>query len=174
MTTDPVLTAVCDTGPLIHLAELDCLDALTDFREILVSPTVREEVEHHRPGALAAPSLSGLIVTPARPAISDALAALCRSFALARGEIEALGFMEANPKALFLTDDAAARIVAAQKGYRVHGTIGLLLRSVRKNRRSARDVLLLLEGIPTRSTLHIRPSLLEEILSTAKREFGLS
>ncbi|MBI5016658.1 MAG: hypothetical protein HZB55_14365 [Deltaproteobacteria bacterium] len=82
--------------------------------------------------------------------------------------------MEANPNALFLTDDAAARIVAVQASYRVYGTIGVALRSVRKGRRSAREVLRLIESIPTRSTLHIRPSLLGEILSKTKHEFGLS
>ena len=29
------LTVVCDAGPIIHLDELDCLDLLSDFRQVL-------------------------------------------------------------------------------------------------------------------------------------------
>ena len=41
-------------------------------------------------------------------------------------------YLETNMSAMFLTDDSSARIVAEQKNYRVHGTIGLLIRSIRK------------------------------------------
>ena len=43
---------VCDTGPIIHLDELGCLDLLADFKEILLTVSVVEEIEKHRPVAL--------------------------------------------------------------------------------------------------------------------------
>lgn len=43
---------VCDAGPLIHLDELDCLDLLGDFPEVLVPEAVWREVLKHRPSAL--------------------------------------------------------------------------------------------------------------------------
>jgi hypothetical protein len=50
--------AVLDAGPLIHLAELEALDALKDFSALFVPMAVREEVECHQPGALKHPVLS--------------------------------------------------------------------------------------------------------------------
>lgn len=38
---------VCDTGPIIHLDELGCLDLLADFEKILLSLSVVEEIEKH-------------------------------------------------------------------------------------------------------------------------------
>ena len=46
---------VCDAGPLIHLDELDSLDLLRDFGSVLIPDLVWQEVEHHRPSALAVP-----------------------------------------------------------------------------------------------------------------------
>ena len=43
---------ICDAGPVIHLDELNCLELLCDFQEIILADTVREEVKHHRPEAL--------------------------------------------------------------------------------------------------------------------------
>ena len=47
----------------------------------------------------------------------------------------------------------------------VHGTLGILLRSIRRGQLTAPRVADLLRAIPERSTLHIKPSLLREILA---------
>ncbi|MBI5652277.1 MAG: DUF3368 domain-containing protein [Chloroflexi bacterium] len=79
--------------------------------------------------------------------------------------------MELYPRALFLTDDAAARLAAEQRGYAVHGTIGLLIRAVRRGLRSAPEILSLLRVLPQRSTLHLRSSLLNAILARLENEW---
>jgi predicted nucleic acid-binding protein len=79
--------------------------------------------------------------------------------------------MEVYPNTLFLTDDAAARLAAEQRGYRVHGTIGLLIRSARVGRRKPPEVLALLRAIPHRSTLFVRASLLDGIVARLEREW---
>ena len=58
---------------------------------------------------------------------NETLLTMCRIFSLDAGEIEALALMEQVPQAMFLTDDAAARLVAEQMAYNVHGTIGILI-----------------------------------------------
>jgi predicted nucleic acid-binding protein len=75
---------------------------------------------------------------------------------------------------MLLTDDTAARLAAKELGVAAHGTIGLLIRAVRKNRRDAREIIELLAGIPQRSTLHIRPALLDEIVDDLKRNWNLT
>ena len=42
---------VADAEPLIHLDELDALDVLSDFKEILVPNAVWLEVQQHQPKA---------------------------------------------------------------------------------------------------------------------------
>ncbi len=50
---------------------------------------------------------------------------MCRIFSLDAGETEALAIIEKDPDSMFLTDDASARLVAEQIGFKVHGTLGI-------------------------------------------------
>ena len=81
--------------------------------------------------------------------------------------------MEQRPQAMFLTDDAAARLVAIQMRFNVHGTIGILVRSIRQGQKSPKEVLDILKDIPFKTTLYIRHSLLQEIQHKIKSEFNL-
>jgi predicted nucleic acid-binding protein len=162
--------AVLDAGPLIHLAELDALDSLGDLESLGVVEAVWEEVNHHQPQALRAEGLSLQRVVAPKP--SEELRAMAIALSLDRGEVESLSLMELHPNAWFLTDDAAARLVAEQRGYKVHGTIGLLIRGVRRGLRTPSEMLNLLHALPQRSSLHIRPGLLEAIIQRLEREWG--
>jgi hypothetical protein len=55
----------------------------------------------------------------------------------------------------------------------VHGTIGGLIRSIRRRMRKPDEILHILADIPQISTLHIKPSLLNEIIQIVKNEFSL-
>lgn len=168
--TEPVLSGVvCDAGPVIHLDELGCLDLLADLVPIWLPEAVWAEVERHRPGALVAPFER---VQP--PAASPPeLEAVLRGLSLHEGERQALRLMATDGTLSLLTDDAAARLAAKALGRRVHGTLGILLRSVRRRQRSPEAVLAVLRALPRRSSLHIKPSLLEEILRDAQSAWGL-
>jgi predicted nucleic acid-binding protein len=107
------------------------------------------------------------------PIPSPELHALAQGLALDQGEIESLGLMEQYPNAFFLTDDAAARLVAEQRGYRVHGTIGLLIQSVRGGQRTSGEIIELLRALPQRSTLFIRPNLLQTIVEQLEKEWTI-
>jgi len=109
--------AICDAGPLIHLDELDSLDLLTDFR-VWIPDAVWQEVQRHRPTALQRPRVpfERQVVLGS---VAPALLTLGSALSLDAGETEALCIMARAPQALFLTDDAAARLAAHQLGYRV-------------------------------------------------------
>ncbi|OGT89620.1 MAG: DNA-binding protein [Gammaproteobacteria bacterium RIFOXYA12_FULL_61_12] len=156
------LVVIADAGPLIHLDELAALDLLGDYRQVLVPDAVWREVERHRPEALQ----SSRICLSRQPlqdtaGLADALTAM---YTLHAGEREALALCLAQPKSLLLTDDTAARMAASVSGIDAHGTVGLLIRAVRRRLRSKEEVLRLLADIPRRSTLHIRPSFLADII----------
>jgi len=162
---------VCDTGPIIHLDELGCLDLLCDFKEILLPISVVEEIEKHRPVALTA-KLPFRVLRDQNPA-DERLLAMCRIFALDIGETEALTIMESHPDAIFLTDDASARMVAERMGFKVHGAIGIIVRSIRRKQKSPEEALSILSRIPSRSTLFIKSVLLKEIVLGIKKEFNI-
>lgn len=161
--TEPYPAVVCDAGPLIHLDQLDSLDLLFDFASVLVPDAVWGEVAHHRPRALelGGGHLRRLRTEAAEP---PALTALARSLALGPGECEALHLAVRTPGLVLLTDDAAARLAAEALRITVHGSIGVLLRAVRLGRRTQAQVIDTLEGLGERSSLHIRPALIAEIV----------
>jgi len=163
-----IRVVVCDAGPLIHLDELDAVDLLADFPRVLVPTIVGGEVERHRPGLLARAPASMTIVA-ATTNLSGELAAVTRLFALHRGETEALRIALETKADLLLTDDTAARLAAGALSLRVHGTLGLLLRAVRRGLRTADETATLLESLPDRSTLHVGRALLAEVVAQLDR-----
>ncbi|MCX7419402.1 MAG: DNA-binding protein [Planctomycetia bacterium] len=160
------IVVVCDAGPLIHLDELGCLDLLSDFREVLVPSTVWREVETHRPTALANRQVAWSLVSAKEPR-SVTLRSLVRSLPLHAGELEALQVASERRAQLLLTDDTAARLAAQTMQLPVHGTIGILFRAIRRRQLAGDGVAQLLRSIPSRSTLHIKHSLLEEFIQLA-------
>ncbi len=162
--------AVLDAGPLIHLAELDALDLLQDLEGLFAAESVCEEVARYQPRVFQGGRIQIQRVAALTP--SAELMVLARALALDRGEIDSLSLMERHPTAWFLTDDAAARLAGEQRGYLVHGTIGLLVRSVRRGQRSANDALSLLRTLRERSTLFIRPALLDGIIEMLETEWS--
>ena len=166
----PSSRVICDAGPIIHLDEINCINLLNDFEEIILPPSVEREIALHRPSALTGSSLT-VMRQAERLKIAGKLLTLCQIFSLDAGETEALALMESHPTAIFLTDDAAARFVAEQMRFRVHGTIGILLRSIRRGRKKPEEILQILADLLKKSTLFIKHSLLNEILLQLKQEF---
>ena len=161
--TEALPAVVCDAGPLIHLDELGQLDLLLDFAYVLVPTSVRSEVTRHRPRALTGNGahLRHVVVEGEAP---PPLSALARSLALGPGECEAIHLAIRPPGLILLTDDAAARLAAEALQIRVHGSIGVLVRAVRLGRRTGSQVIATLESLGERSSLHVRPALISEVV----------
>lgn len=172
MARNSPVQVICDAGPIIHLDELNCLDLLADFDPIWVPEAVWCEVTRHRPEALA--RQTARLTRIKLDLVEQAgFSALVRAFSLDAGEQEALALMRQQPEAILLTDDAAARLVAEQMGMRVHGTLGILVRAVRRSLRTPEQVLSILQSLPQNSTLYIRPGLLDAIIARVRQEFAL-
>lgn len=160
---------ICDAGPLIHLDELGCIELLSGFDEILVPDEVWEEVKNNRSQALEYSELKRI---KKHNKISDIrLNTIIKTLSLDRGESAALSLIKDYPGAIFLTDDSAARFAAIQMGIKVHGTIGIIIRSIRQNIHNPQEVISILQNIPNKSTLYIRKSLLDEIIKRIKTKF---
>ena len=156
---------VADAGPLIHLDELDAVDLLADFAHVYVPEAVWNEVAHHRPTALTARFLERV---EAPVPIPD-LQAIGRIYTLHRGELEALSICcSVSPGGRLLTDDTAARLAATALHIPANGTVGLLLRALRRGQRDKSQTLAALEAIPERTSLHLRKALLEQIMNEVR------
>lgn len=167
MNDAPTLLVVCDAGPLIHLDQLDCLDLLADFSRIVVPDVVWREVEHHRPTALDEETIHLERLKP-REESSAELISLHRLLALHAGEVQALQLAQELNADLLLTDDTAARLAAKSLHLSAHGTLGVLLRAIRRRQRTPEEVLNVLNALPVRSTLHVKRELLDEIIKEVK------
>jgi predicted nucleic acid-binding protein len=98
---------------------------------------------------------------------------MCKIFSLDSGEVSALSILSRSPDAVFLTDDAAARLVATKSGYRVHGTIGILVRSIRRDMMKPEQVIDVLQSLSLKSTLYIGSSILDEVIDSINAEHDL-
>jgi predicted nucleic acid-binding protein len=78
-----------------------------------------------------------------------------------------------NKDAILLTDDAAARLAAKSLNIRAYGSIGILLRAIRRKQSSPAGVIKLLEEIPLKTTRFIRKSLLRDIIEEVKGKYNL-
>ena len=154
---------ICDAGPLIHLDELGSLDLLSDFAQVFVPNAVWLEVTKHRPGALENPEISFHRVSP-KGVVPDELNALAQIFTLHAGEWEALRVAIGIPEGILLSDDTAARMAAQNLRIETHGTIGILIRAIRRKQRMKEEVLSVLRSLPELSTLHLKRSLLEQVI----------
>ncbi len=54
-------------------------------------------------------------------------------------------------------------------GIKTHGTIGILVRTIRREQRSKEQILAVLQSLPARSTLHLKRSLLVSVLGQVER-----
>ena len=96
--------------------------------------------------------------------MSNEITRVARLFALHEGELQSLQIAVEQVGALLLNDDAGARLAASHLAIPVHGTIGILLRSIRRNQRTKNQVLDTLRSLPSASTLHLKQAFLDEIV----------
>ena len=162
-TEEPV---VVDAGPLIHLDELDCLDLMDTYASLRIPAVVWGEVLKHRPD-MAAHTVNQCIEA-ATCILSSRLTTLKATLGLDAGEVAALALAQSVSAQVLFTDDAAARHAGEALGLRVHGTIGLVVRSVRTKQRTPRQVIEILESIPSQSTLHIARPILDEAIAAVQ------
>lgn len=162
-TDDGYKVVVCDAGPIIHLDELGCLPLLNDFADILVPNSVWQEVCQNRPTAVTAPGVSFRIITRELKN-SPEIEVLLKAFTLHAGEYDALKIAKEYSADLLLTDDAAARLASSALKIPVHGTVGIIIRSIRRGQKTRSDVATILRSIPAMSTLHLKPALLHEFI----------
>jgi predicted nucleic acid-binding protein len=146
------IVAVADTGPLIHLAEIDALDLLTAIDELLIPETVYAELEE---GGVP-PELSDCEWE--RIEVADPVG---RSAELDAGERAALAVALKRDNVVFLTDDLAAREFAQDQNIEVHGSIGVVALAYHRNVVSSDEAASLMRALQTETSLFITDAIVE-------------
>jgi predicted nucleic acid-binding protein len=118
---------VADTGPILHLHEAGALSLLSIIGEIFLSPLVISELRVHAP-ALWSGGPPAWVTPRILPPGAQQRAGEWKSAGLLHGgEAESLALaLEIKPD-WFLTDDAAARLMAESLGMETHGSLGIVL-----------------------------------------------
>ncbi|MEA5388539.1 nucleic acid-binding protein [Haloarculaceae archaeon H-GB11] len=145
------LVAVPDTGPLIHLAEIDSLDLLSLFDRILVPTTVLDELS-----VGTVPSGLSELAFQRIEASND----VEYSTDLDPGERAALSVAQERD-AVLLTDDMAARDVATDLGVEVHGSIGVIALGYARDRFDKSDAERRMRNLQKKSTLFVSDAVVE-------------
>ncbi|MBI4325713.1 MAG: DNA-binding protein [Chloroflexi bacterium] len=159
---------VLDAGPVIHLDELGCLDLLEGLGHLRLPAQVADEIRKHRP-RMRLETIPSLEISRIHAPLAPRLHTLAASLRLQSGELRALALAAELKARFFLTDDAAARLAGESLGLRVHGTVGLVIRSIRRETRTTAQAREIVASIPNRSTLHLSRRLLERVLEQFPR-----
>ncbi|GAB3327470.1 nucleic acid-binding protein [Haloplanus salinarum] len=146
------LAAVSDTGPLIHLAEIDSLELFATFDTLLVPETVSKEVEAGGvPDGLADLSYE-LIEADESRVVTEKLDA---------GERAAIAVAEERGVVL-LTDDLAAREAASDAGIEVHGSIGVIALGYARELLDRDEAAALMRALQRETSLFVTEAIVEQ------------
>lgn len=157
--------AVSDAGPLIHLDELGWLFVLESFSTVWVPPDVAEEATRHRPKwQSAAPA--NVVIDAFSEQAWEWWKTINKFDQLDKGERTALALWRSHQDAILLCDDLQARMLAQDFKIPLMGTLGLILRAAQAGLRSVAEVRTILNDLPKRSTLHLKPALLQKVLAS--------
>lgn len=145
------LVAVADTGPLIHLAEIDALDLLDLLDELLVPKTVYAELDSGGiPDGFEAVSFDLIDVETGDREWGS----------LDSGERAALS-LALEKEAILLTDDLAARERAAELGVAVHGSIGIVALGANRGAVSEDNAVDLMRSLQHDTSLYVSEAVVD-------------
>ena len=152
------LNAVADTGPLIHLAEIGCLDLLSIFEELHIPDAVWHEARHP-PSIREGLSDAKRWTLPAEEL--ESFIAANRLEHLQRGELECLYLSSQEKIPLLLTDDLAVRDAARALGKTPIGSLGVIVKAHQLQRLSLEDADHRLMELDRTSTLYVTRAIVE-------------
>ena len=145
-----MIVAVADTGPLIHLDEIDALHLLAVADELLIPQTVYEELE-----AGTVPSTLDYIEYELVEADETEL-----TVDLDPEETAALA-VAAERSAVLLTDDLPARDAAEDLDVEVHGSIGVIVLAYTRGELTKSNAAELMRALQTETSLFITDAVVE-------------
>lgn len=148
-----IRSAVFDTGPIIHLGQVECLKVLDSIRKVLVPDEVVRELQRNP----ALPTNCSVITLNGKS--KDLAKVIGDRYGVGPGESAAIALARQEGVRLLFTDDLEARDVAKEVGLEPHGTLALVARAYHErilNRNQAFDCI---ERLHAESSLYLTSDL---------------
>ncbi|OGB89377.1 hypothetical protein A2625_07800 [candidate division WOR-1 bacterium RIFCSPHIGHO2_01_FULL_53_15] len=161
---------VSNSGPLIHLAQINRLDLLDVFPEIYIPEEVYSEVSAFDASLKEKlDRAKNIKKTAVAPKNSDQLSKKLKRFNLDLGELQAISLCLEFGKKLFLTDDLDAREAAAELGLDPHGSVGIIVLAYRKKHINYEDAEKAMHALYEISNLFITKSIINIGIAELKK-----
>jgi predicted nucleic acid-binding protein len=158
-----VSRSISDTGPIIHLTEIDSLVVLDIFSEILIPEEVSNELRLSKTLIPKKIKIFGI-----RPEFKNNVKVLTNQENLDLGEASAIILSIQEKADCFLTDDLDARNVALKYNLEVHGTVGVILRAFREKIINKKVAIEKIKELHTNSSLFITEDLINEVIGAVE------
>lgn len=157
--------AVADTGPFLHMQEIDQLSLLSFFTAVNISGQVREELRDYSVW-LSLEKEKRLKVTV--QAVTDIEIKRekrrWRSLQLSDPDLSVLVLMRRFPEATVLTDDLELRRAVVTVGREVTGSVGIIVRGYRRGRLSYEEMVTVMDHLFNDSSLYLSRSFKNRVL----------
>ena len=151
---------VSNTGPILHLNEINFLKSLNIFSRIFIPEEVLVELRKNK---VIIPKNVKLIIV--KPNFKDTIKIMTNQYNLNLGEAEAISLCLQEKVEYFLTDDLDAREVAKKYNLEVHGTVGIIVRSFKEKIIDKKTAIEKVREMKTKSSLFITQDLIEYIIN---------
>lgn len=160
--------AVSDTGPILHLYEINYLRALHVVKNVFVPSEVRRELGRSKTwGELEKVKFIKTAGIGKRG--KDLASLLIRKYALGLGEAEVIALSKERGIDLVFTDDLDARDVAKRMELKPHGSVGILLRAYRDGILARKETIDALYKLYSDSSLYITSDLINLAVKAVKK-----
>lgn len=148
--------AVVDTGPLLHLTEIQQTPLLATFQTLLITPQVEQElIRLHVHPSLMQHLPTGLTVVPIRAEVWEEQQRRLAAFRVQPADISVAALAAQHSPDMVLTDDMELRKGLEAQGYRITGSIGILIRAFQQGRIPKAKLHALLDQLFDDSSLYL-------------------
>ena len=167
-----MLNAVCNSGPLIHLAQINLLKTFKIFQELIIPRSVFGEVTiSGKPGEVEIRSLKNLKTVDISKDELREIAKLKRrlkGWRLSQPELEAI-YLSRRTNRMFLTDDLDAREAAESIGIEVHGSVGIIVRAFKERMLTLEETVRGLNDLYEKSRLFVSKTIIDEAIRAVRK-----
>lgn len=154
------MNAISNTGPILHLLEIDMIKSLKIFKAVYIPDEVHEELRKNK-----IKLTKNIKVLKLHSKFKDIAQLLGGQYFIDLGEAEAISLAIQEKINLFLTDDLEARVVAKEYDLEVHGTVGILLMAFKKKIIDRKTTIRKVKGLYEKSSLFITKDLVNYIIN---------
>jgi predicted nucleic acid-binding protein len=155
--------AVLNTGPIIHLSEVECFNVIEIFHTVVPKAVYNEVVRYRKSGSkeLRDSKIAVIELTEDEKVLAKRL---CDLYRIEVGEAEAIAICISRDYEFFLTDDKDAREVGELHDIEVHGGLGVILRAYREGIFEYEHVKNAIHGLYRKSNLFMTQRVYERVV----------